>query len=78
MTSIGLILATLPLPHDDLVAIEIEIFDPKIETLLQPEARTVEQHDDQPRGWPTAPADRAAQCPAIVRPPSTTITCPVM
>jgi hypothetical protein len=41
------ILATLPLPYDDLVAIEVEILDAKVETLLQPEPCPVEQHDEQ-------------------------------
>jgi hypothetical protein len=35
------ILATLPLPHDDLLAIEVEILDPKLETFFQPEPGTV-------------------------------------
>ena len=43
------VFSPLPLPHDDLMAIEIEIFDPKRETLLQPEPRAVEQRDDEPR-----------------------------
>ena len=41
------ILSPLALPHDNLVAIEIEVLDAKIETFLQPEPRTVEQHHDQ-------------------------------
>jgi hypothetical protein len=35
------ILSTLPLPHDDLLAIEVEILDPKLETFFQPEPGTV-------------------------------------
>jgi hypothetical protein len=38
----------LPLPHDDLLAIEIEVLDPKLETFLQPEPRAVEQHHHEP------------------------------
>ena len=42
------ILAALPLPHDDLMAIEIEVLDAQIDALLNPHARPVEQHDHQP------------------------------
>ena len=40
------ILLALALPHDDLVAIEIEVLDPQSETLLQPDPRSVQHHDD--------------------------------
>ena len=42
------ILTALSLPHDDLMAIEIEILDAQIDTLLDPDARPVQQHHDQP------------------------------
>jgi hypothetical protein len=35
------ILVTLPLPHDDLLAVEVHILDAQLETLFQPEAGTV-------------------------------------
>jgi hypothetical protein len=42
------ILLALALPHDELVAIEVEILDAQIKALLQPDARPIQHHDDQP------------------------------
>ncbi|MBI2187338.1 MAG: hypothetical protein HYU37_09520 [Acidobacteria bacterium] len=42
------ILPALPLPHDDLLAIEVEILDPKLETFFETEPGAVEQHHHQP------------------------------
>ena len=32
------------------MAIEVEILDPEIDALLDPDARPVQRHDDQPHG----------------------------
>ncbi len=58
------ILATLPLPHDDLIAIEVEILDAHVDTLLDPDAGPVEQHDDEPHRAGQLLQDRGHFLPA--------------
>jgi len=42
------ILPSFATPNHDLVAIEVEIFDAELDTLLEPEARAVQQRHDEP------------------------------